>query len=477
MSRWIASVCLVLACVIECGGAETPRPKIALSGCTLKGVDRPARCGVFDVAEDRSHPDGRPLSLRVIVLPARSGSALPDPIVVLGGGPGEAATDAVEDADEFAGLDRDRDILYVDQRGTGPDGLQCDLYDAADPAASLRELFPLSSLTACAKRLAAKADLTQYSYSQFADDLDDVRRALGYGPMNLFAISYGTRAAQVYVRKYPKSVRTIYMGSIVPIDIAIPAPFARAEQEALDKTLTDCAADASCNSAYPQLRDEFTHVLATLDAGNARVDFPGAETVVMPRGRFIEYLRSLLYKPESAAAIPAIIHEAALGHWTAIGKRIADRARSAGQGGFGLFFTITCNEDVAFLDEKKIREQTRNTYLGDFRVRRQMAVCAHWPRYTLPISYRKPIRSAVPTLFVSGDLDPATPLWFTEHAAPGFPQRFEIILHGQAHGGWNDCVQGVYTQFVKDGSTRGLSDTCAAPTRRPPFKVGESVGR
>jgi pimeloyl-ACP methyl ester carboxylesterase len=477
MGRRVLVVLLIAFAAEGCiaGESTAPTTRAPLTDCKVKDADRTARCGTLDVPEDPVHPERRHVSLRIVVLPATGEKSRPDPIVVFGGGPGEAATDGIADAaEEFSELSRERDILYVDQRGTGgSNGLQCDLYDAADPGSVLRELFPVALLTACAHRLATHADLTQYSYIRFAHDLEAVRRALGYGSMNLFAISYGTRAAQVYARQYPQSVRTMYMGSIVPIDIATPSPFAHAVQDAIDKTLSDCAADSICHTAYPLLRDEFTRDLAALDAGEARVDVRGGSSTVLPRGRFVEFLRTLLYKPEGATEVPWFIHEAALGHWTMIGQRIIDRARNASDGGFGLFFTITCNEDVGFLDENQIREQTHDTYLGDFRVRRQQAVCAQWPRYRLPRGYRDPIHTSVPTLFVSGDLDPATPLAFTVHAAPGFTQRHEIVLHGQAHGGWNECVQRVYTQLVKSGSVRGLSETCATPTPRPPFKLPE----
>jgi pimeloyl-ACP methyl ester carboxylesterase len=476
MSPRTCALLLMISCMAAAAigdAAAATAASASLTDCKIKGVDSTARCGTLDVPEDRAHPERRHLQLRIVVVPAREKPSTPDPIVVFGGGPGEAATDSITDSvEEFPELSRHRDLLFLDQRGTGgSNALNCDLYDPADPGAALRELFPVASLSACATKLAEKADLTRYSYIDFADDLEAVRRALGYGPLNLFAISYGTRAAQVYARRYPRSVRTMYMGSLVPIDIATPAPFARAVQEVIDKTLNDCIADAACHAACPSIRDDFKHDLAALDAGEARIETPGGATTVMPRGRFVELLRSMLYKPEGAAAVPWLIHEGALGHWNAIGKNVIERSQSiVGDMSFGLFLTITCNEDVAFIDEKNIRE-SRDTYLGDFRVRRQQAVCTHWPRYSLPAGYRNPIRTAVPTLIVSGDLDPATPLSFTEHAAPGFTHRHEIILHGQGHGGWSACVQRVYTKLVESGRADGLGETCGEPLPRPAFKV------
>jgi pimeloyl-ACP methyl ester carboxylesterase len=194
---------------------------IELSSCKLSGVPQPARCGVLEVPENPNRPAGRQLKIGVAVIPAVGGQPRPDPLTVLMGGPGEDAIGSAEIyAGEFAPLLQDRDILLVDQRGTGRSAaLNCELFSPEEPEASLRDVFPLAAVEKCERRLSAQADLTQYTYDRFASDLEQIRRALGYGQLNLFAGSYGTRAAQVYMRMYPESVRTVYMGSVVPIDL------------------------------------------------------------------------------------------------------------------------------------------------------------------------------------------------------------------------------------------------------------------
>jgi len=465
------------ACLIGSmpAGAAGASPTATLSTCTIKDLPRPARCGSIDVPENPTRPKGRQVSLYIVVVPARNGHPLPDPIVELGGGPGEAATGfAAEGAQDHGDLSEDHDMLFMDQRGTGrSNALRCNLYSAEDPAANIRDMFPPQMVQRCLKEVSAHADLTQYSSTRFADDLEAVRRALGYGPLNLFALSYGTRAAQAYARAYPNSVRTMYLGSIVPIDIATPLPFARAAQDALERTLDACDADRACHAAYPELRSELTQVVAALDDGQVQVPLPGGKNKApLSRGRFGEFLRSKLYKPESAADVPWLIHQAAAGNWSPVGEHILTHAREAdADESWGLFLSITCNEDVAFLREAEIEPQTRGTLIGDYRVRNQQAACSHWPRYTLSKDYRAPFHSDVPTLIVSGDLDPATPLSFTRHIAPGFSRRHEVILHGQAHSGWSDCVARLYGELVRSGTTQTLTDACDKAEARPPFKI------
>jgi pimeloyl-ACP methyl ester carboxylesterase len=463
----------VLAIALLAGG-PCAASALKLSACTLPDIGETARCGVLEVPEDPDRPDGRKLPIHVAVLPATSGHALPDPIAVLMGGPGEDAIGAAGDyAGQFAALRADRDLLFVDQRGTGQSApLHCDLFSPADAAASLRDVFPPAAVAACEARLAQAADPTRYTYPYFARDLEQIRRALGYGKLNLFAGSYGTRAAQVYLRAYPDSARTAYLGSVVPIDIASPLPFARTAQAALDRLFTDCELDAACHSAYPALRDEVGQLLDRLDAGQILVTVPGqAKRVPLGRGRVAEWIRAKLYRPKPSADLPWLLHRAFSGDGQPIADdMLADAQEADGALNFGLLFVITCSEDVAFIEESQVAPQTVGTFLGDYRLRQQQAACTPWPRSALPESYRRPVTSAVPTLFVTGDLDGGTPLWFTERVAAGFTEQATIVAHGQGHTEWSDCLATRYAQFLRSGTARGLDTNCPA-LARPPFKT------
>jgi pimeloyl-ACP methyl ester carboxylesterase len=336
----------------------------------------------------------------VVVIQATGGTALKDPIVPLMGGPGEDAISAAAAfAERLAALRSDRDLILLDQRGTGRSAtLRCDLYSVDEAAANLRDFFPLAAVERCKEKLRTRADLTQYTYRHFADDLEHVRRSLGYGRLNLFAGSYGTRAAQVYLRAYPQSVRTVYLGSVVPVDVATPLPLAKAAEDALEKTFTACAADADCRAAFPNLREEFREVLARLDSGSMRVSIPGHDQkATLHRGRFAEWVRARLYRPSSAVILPWMIHRAFLGDWNPVVEGILSDARSRDSAAsFGLFFSITCSDDVAFLREEEIVRETKATFLGDYRVRQQQAACRDWPKVSVPPGHRKPLRSAVP---------------------------------------------------------------------------------
>ncbi len=457
-------------------GTAWARPSsLTLTPCRLPDVPEQVKCGTLEVPENPARPDGRRLSIGLAVIPATGGRALPDPILVLLGGPGEDAIGAAASTvRQLESLRRDRDILLIDQRGTGRSAaLPCALFSPEAPAISVRDLFPVEAVRRCEKQLSARADLTQYGFLRFIDDLEHVRRALGYGPVNLFAGSYGTRAAQVYIRAYPGSVRTAYLGSVIPVDVTIPLPFAKTAQEALERLLDACTQDQSCHEAFPDLRRELGEIMHQLDA-QVRVRMTGqASAVELSRGRVVEWMRSKLYRPSSAAILPWAIHRAHAGDWTPIVDGILESARAADAAlSFGLLLTITCSEDIPFLREADIVAETQGTLLGDYRIRQQQAACRRWPRYPLPREYRSPVRSSVPTFFVSGDADGGTPVWFMRHAAEGFSHHAELVVHGLGHTEWSDCTARLYERFVRTGSVRGLEHASCETVPWPPFKTG-----
>jgi pimeloyl-ACP methyl ester carboxylesterase len=473
MQKWMPAFLIALAAV---PGAEAVSPR--LSDCALPGLAEAARCGTLAVPENPELVDGRQIDIAFAVLPATGGKALLDPLVLLNGGPGEDAIGVAADiATQLAPLRGRRDILLVDQRGTGRSHpLACRLFDPSNPGASLRDFLPTAAVEACERELARRADLSQYSYLHFARDLEAIRNALGYGKLNLFAGSYGTRAAQVFVRAYPDSVRTAYLGSVVPIDVIPPLTMAKASQDVFERTIGACAADAACRAAYPNLRSEFDAILQKLDSGAVRVRVPGgAETAALDRGRVVEWLRSQIYRPGNAASLPWLIHRAHEGDWSPIVEGILDQARGLdAEYEIGLFLSITCAEDLAFLKEAEIAPASDGTYLGDYRVRQQQAACRRWPKATLPKGYREPVRSATPAMFVSGDMDAASPFAFMSRVASGFANRVEIVSRGRGHTEWSDCLAGLYRQFVEAGATAGIDAAACPAVVRPPFRTAQA---
>jgi pimeloyl-ACP methyl ester carboxylesterase len=435
----------------------------SLAPCKLPGVTRAAKCGTLEVPENWDEPQGGKLSIAVAVIPADKPGLHDDPLVPLMGGPSESAIGAAEYfVGQWGPLLHDRDLLLVDQRGAGKSSpLRCDLFDPKNPGVSLRDLFPVAPIERCAKELSARTDLTQYTYEHAARDLEHVRRTLGYGQLNLSGGSYGTRAAQFYLRAYPHSARTVYLGSVVPLDVATPLTMAKSAETPRNQLFDACAADAACKAAFPNLRQEFSEVVQQLESGKAP----------LARGRVAEWFRSKTYRPYSSFDLPWIIHRAHAGDWSPIVSSIQSSVEGASaEYSFGLFFAITCNDDIAFIREEDIARETSGTFLGDFRVRQQQAACRYFPKVAQPTN-RTPPKSSVPTLFVSGANDAASPLWFTQRVAPNFSDRAEVVVVGHGHTEWNDCIARLWEQLVTDGSVRNVRGKTCDAVPRPPFKT------
>jgi len=476
----LAAGSIVVALILP--GGRSPQHaadrKIDLRPCDAAGIAGRAQCGTLDVSENRASGSGRRIALNIVVVPATGPAHAPDPVFWLEGGPGGAATQAIEPVVQqyLRGVRAARDVVFVDQRGTGRSNpLTCD--DIGESPSNLDRyfgpLFPPDSIRACRRKLEKTADLRQYTTSIAMDDLDDVREALGYRTLNLAGASYGTQAALVYMRRHGEHVRSAFLAGVVPPDFRLPLPFARASQHALDLLLADCAADQQCHAAFPGVKREFDAVLARFDAGPMRVTITDTatrqpRTVTLVRESYVEHLRLLLYTTAGARFVPVVVHQAYLGNFLPF-QAVAVRYNAGAALARGMYFSITCSEDLPFISVKEITEDTRGTFLGDRRIRAHQAACAEWPRAAVPPAFLEPIRSAVPTVFYSGDADGATPPWLAGAAVRFLTNGRQILVPHMGHQLSGPCSWDVIRDFIDRPSVRELDASCTAGIKRPPF--------
>src|SRR5690349_4363135 len=350
-----SKIVALAALIVPATATAQPSSRLSLGPCNLPGVNASsgAKCGMLSVPENRSIEGGRKIDLRVVVFPATGRHRAPDPVFYIAGGPGSSI---VEDAPGFASdpplVREHRDIVLVDQRGTGGSHpINCLFYGPPDSLQSfLGDFMPLDAVRRCRAQYAKDTDLTQYTTTIAAADLDAVRAALGAERINLSGGSYGTRAAQEYMRRYPHRVRAAALFGVVPPSEAMPQHFARDAQRSLDAVVAECAADASCKAAFPRLADDVRSVFAGLTRAPARVK--QSATVSLSYDMVAETLRYMLYSSTEAGLIPVVMHAAANGDYGWIARR-ALRARGAntGNGMFdGLYVAITCAEDLPRTD-------------------------------------------------------------------------------------------------------------------------------
>lgn len=495
--------------------AEEPAPWARLAAerlpelevCRPEGVREDVLCGRLTVWEDREAEEGRTIDLNVVVVPARTDDPLADPVTLIAGGPGEGVTGAAPFIPEVAGeLLEERDVLLVDQRGTGEsNGLFCSFgVSREDPQPAYDAFFPLDGVRACKEELEERADLTRYTTTVAVEDLDEVRRRLGYERLNLIGGSYGTRFVQEFLRRHPDSVRTAILQGVVRMDHRMPLQHAVDGQRAFDMIFLLCEEDPACREAFPDLREEFWAVLDRLEEapGRATIENPllgapdrnggedgdedggaGADdrTVELSvgRGMFAESLRSLLYTVQGSTELPFIVHRAHRGDFapffkTTAGWRVAVEMEIAN----GLYLSVTCAEDTVWIDPEHAEIQNAGTAVGDLRTDAQRSACTVWPVGEIPEDFHEPVRTDRPVLILNGELDPVTPPRYGREAAEHMPaSRFVLIPRG--HHGYDsltdqECVEGLMREFIQAGGAAELDTSCVASMQRPPFVVEES---
>lgn len=445
------------------GAVPGDSTRLVLEPCVASGIR--ARCGVLRVPEDRTRPSGRTLSLRVLVVPAEEGARAPDPVFFLAGGPGQAATASVG-ALARSSLADGRDLVLVDQRGTGgSSALSCRLGTPDDAAqAYLAGRIPEARLEACRRSWAA--DVRDFTTPAFVEDLDAVRRALGYERINLVAGSYGTRAAQVYARRHPDRVRTMVLRGVAPLQYRVPMPFAEASQAALDSLVASCRRSARCRGVHRDLAATLDRVRRELRRRPRTVEVRagGGEAVPLTLDEGVlngTVLVSLYYLPW-AEQLPKLLAAADRGQWRPLARRAAQLATFFDrQIHLGLFMSVVCTEDFPRIAPGELADSGRGTFLGAAWARGVLAPCRSWPRKPLPEGYHRPVRSDVPTLLISGALDPVTPPEWAEVAARTLPRARHLVLPDTGHlPTWPGCVDGLVAAFVAAGTAEGLDAGC-----------------
>lgn len=464
---WTTVAGLAIACSLQAS---------PLVPCEKPGVKGHVQCGKLEVFENRTEASGRRIPLNVVVLKAMNRDAVPDPVVVLAGGPGQAATDfAARIGFLLNDVRQSRDIVLVDQRGTGGSNeLECDELTTRDKLRFLlAEEMPFDALGRCRAKLERHADLTRYSTAVAMDDLDDVLEWLGYETVNLYGISYGTRAAEVYLRRHPDRVRTmtlraVHYGNMVHVS--------RDGQRALDRIFEDCAKDADCAEAYPQLKQEFEELLAGLDKSPPTIRVSGErggrrEKAELTRNLFAGTVRQTLYTSGSQSDIPLIIHATHEGDYRPITRAIEQHLAIFESISLGMFLSVHCPETIGRIPADDIEEETAGTFMGGDFLREALEACGRWPKSELPDDFLQPIESKVPTLIISGEIDPVTPPVWGEEARRHLPNSAHIVLEGIAHDSPPPCALEAMAILIESADPTGLDDACKGKTARPSFNV------
>src|SRR2546425_2365371 len=385
-----------------------------LKPCHVPGVDEEVRCGRYEVYENRSARKGRKIGLNIVVLPAKGSEVAADPLVFLAGGGVAPATSYAAFLNEaYANLRRQRDILLVDQRGTGASNpLECDLSTDPSSAEYRDEGRFLAAVRRCRKEPEQKADLRYYTTPIAMDDLDEVRGWLGYPRLNLFGVSYGTTAAMVYLRQHPERVRTVALQGVIPLDVPMWLEAPRSSQQALEQAFAACARQPGCHDAFPELESEFGSLLKRIAEKPVKVKVSSPET-----GKEVEvtiddeimrgFVARALYSASRIHDLPLLVHLAQQGDYQSLAAKLAVK----GESGIpkGIYLSIVCSEIIPQFDPGALPAAAAGTFMGAFRGGRDVSARRELVRGWLPPAFWTPVKSDVPVLVMDGALDSLTP--------------------------------------------------------------------
>ncbi|MCH7342807.1 alpha/beta fold hydrolase [Pelomonas sp. CA6] len=454
----------------------------ALQPCRIAGVPNEVLCGQLQRPLDPARPQATQIQLRYVVIPALARNKKPDPVLMLAGGPGQSAVAlAGHVLQQFSRLNNRRDLVLVDQRGTGESApLQCDenprlpLSEAMNPE---RQLQRLAQCRDALQKL-PHGDLRQYSTPIAMQDMDAVRQALGVAQWNVVGASYGTRAALEYLRQFPQQVRRVVIDGVAPPDMALPQAFSTDGQAALDAVLDACAQDSACHARFPALRGEWQALLAGLPRRVSVTHAVSGETesFELTRAGLLRAVRPALYAPALASALPAAIHAAHQGRLEGLLSLAAQlgggsRARAM-RLAMGMHFSVVCAEDLPLIAlSKDPAGRDFGTVDGEF----YGAVCRDWPRASLPGAFYQVPPSRSPVLVLSGGADPATPPRHGERIAKALgAQARHLVVPQAGHGVMGlGCMRDLLYRFIDaetapDQNALQKDAQCATRMPRPP---------
>ena len=443
-----------------------------LTACQLgqpnSGLSTAAWCADFPVPENRDDPHSRTIKLKLALLRSSAQVASKDMLVFLAGGPGQAATDSAGAiAMMLDPLRAHRDVLLLDQRGTGgSNALSCkESHDAVTPGDDSFDADKMRAAAAdCLKQLASHADPRYYTTTVAAQDLEDVRKALGAPQFDLVGVSYGTRMAQQYLMRYPDAVRSVVLDSVVPNTLALGEDFARNLDDALKAQFARCTAEPACRKQFGDPDQTLYQLRDALRANPHEVSFRDPQSYQTVKRVLNEYslasvVRMFAYTPATAALLPLSIDAAAHGD---VGPLLGQAKILSGElselMGSGMQYSVICSEDADLLTP---RPQDANTMLGTHMVDALKAVCSVWPKGTRPADFHQPLKTDKPVLLLAGQYDPVTPPRYADEVAKGLPNARVLMLKGQAHSVMSTgCMPELVQHFVEKLDPKTLDASC-----------------
>lgn len=474
-AHWSAKLHALLLILVGLFSVVSADPHEQNHDCFVDGIDTRVQCGKVWVPENYDAPDAKQIPIRYVVLPAVQEGAKADPLLILAGGPGQAATELAAGMNQiFTEVRKQRDIVLIDQRGTGESNpLQCEL-SRVDELVQPDDELDLAEVAAACLAKYPDTDMTQYHTVNAIRDFEAVRQFLGYQQVNLYGGSYGTRAGLVYLREAPAAVRAAILDAVAPTQVVI-GPFGRHGADSFELIVAHCAAQAECAARFPNLGQTYLELMATLAAEPPQLALTDPLTneplnILMTAGRLSGVLRTALYHPTTRRLIPLTISAGVQGNYRPLLGLMGSIMRQQPLY-MGLTLSVLCSEDLPRATPELLAADANNDFIGGRTAEAFLALCEPWPTFTPPASWSAPVVSDIPTLLLSGGLDPVTPPAWGDLAAQTLSNSTHLVAPYGAHTiASHTCANRLLATFLDTLDGAALDSSCLTQQKAPlPF--------
>ena len=414
-------------------------------------------CGFLSVPEDRSLPKSPTIHLAVAIFKSPSSQPVPDPVLFLNGGPGDALLEnqgPMFNVGNLAYLLQNRNLILFDQRGVGYSQPSLHCFDNETPRM-------------CFDRLVNSGiNLNDFTTQENAADVHDLIQALGYQQVNLEGVSYGTRLALTVMRQYPADLRSVVLDSVIPPQVNFFTSIAPSAQRAFNVLFHSCAIDSHCNQTYPHLQTVFYQLVTDLNRKPITFDTTSSTgknlTVHFSGNDLVLWLRQSLYFTWFIPYLPATIFQIRQHNYTQLtqiyGHSSINPTMSA-----GLFFSIECGEDMAIITQNDLEisaqglpPQIRPALLDSDLF--NLSACQVWGMKPVPTLQKEPVRSTIPTLVLQGEFDPVTPPINGTIAAQTLSKSYFFLFPGIGHGVMashaSNCPNDIMNAFMENPTVK-----------------------
>ena len=480
-SLFTASLLVTTASVSNVALAQsTEDSQLTIESCHVKGIRQQVQCGTFNTPENYTQPNGEKIDINFVVLPAIDSSQDNQPLMFLAGGPGQAAAElAAPIYKGFNEIRKTRDLILIDQRGTGKSHpLQCEDSLEIDPYTSIPEDFSITDIEQCLSQLSG--ELSQYNSENAIRDFDAIRAALGHQQVHIYGGSYGTRAGLVYMRMFPESIKSVVLDSVGPIEVPIGL-FGKSAEQSFTKLLENCQNDIACAVQYPNLAKEFSEITEKLSLAPVTVEVAhptlGTNTkFTISKDKFISSIQMQLYSMQTRSLVPLLVHQAYLGDFKPLAGLIAQ-----GEGGMGIYiglhFNIVCNEDLPKISAEMKADDADNSFAKGMSLEMISKACSAWPKYQPSSDFYQTVTADIPTLILSGELDPVTPASNGDKTDKSLPSSHHIVSKNNAHiVASTPCGINIVNEFLEKQIASELDTSCLQDIPDEAFMTGLNGG-